>query len=270
MSMRNPLYLDLELVRNVADYYGVSYVVEALVTERGKSSTQGGGKVSVMGTQLGLEHTEGSEVESTYQIAATPLRIMNDVIDAVFEAGDIHQDLATENDGKPTLRKGAIVEIEGSLILSAASEAGSIMGRILPIMASSGGTMTEAAKAEILASMMGNNEMENQRLYKFESDWEQNIVVPVEATYLFRGNSYDDIEKDVTVFGSVQRVVADGKSVDLDQWLLPNTDRAVRRMMKRQGIEGLLEGLQQIAEINIADAQALHGPALEIRPIAIY
>lgn len=36
MPIRNPKYLDQELLQNAADYYGVSYDVETQIVETGK------------------------------------------------------------------------------------------------------------------------------------------------------------------------------------------------------------------------------------------
>lgn len=57
MAMRNPLYLDLGLLRNTADYHAVPYSVETEVIEKG-TTTEGGGVKGGTSVLLAVPSTE--------------------------------------------------------------------------------------------------------------------------------------------------------------------------------------------------------------------
>lgn len=266
MPMRNPIYLDQALMQNAADYFGVPYDLEAKVTESGTrpSTVTGSAKSGLI---------DGSDdmvaaFQTSYEIPAKPLRMMNDVIDQV----DRSNDLKTEVDLSLSVTKGDVIELQGSLKLSAASEVGSILSKIIPVVAAAKGKISAAQQATMAASMLAGASIPKRQLFELEldSDSETRVFLSIDHSHFFRTNSFDDIEADVSVFGTVERIVNENASMSFDRWILPDVDRSLRRMMQKQGLDKMLEGVNEMMDIDLDEAKSAQGPAIEIRVMAIY
>lgn len=268
MPIRNPLYLDHDLLLNVADYHGIEYGVETQIKEKGTTSLTGEGSIGFNGLGAKGGGTKGTELESSYSLPAKPLRIMNDVIDAAQIENYIV-------DVKPDMevRKRDLVEIDGTMELSAASQVGNIMSRLLPAYAATGGgPLQPAVQAQLMSELVSSPPATTKQLFKLEldADDEIGVYVAVDPAHFFRSNTVEDLEGDVSIFGSVERIVAPGAKVSTERWLLPEMDRAIRRAFKGQGLEKMLEEMKPMIGVDGEDAQYINGPAIEIRPIAIY
>lgn len=272
MPIRNPKYLDQELLQNAADYYEISYDVETQIVETGKTTSSLGGKLKLgianLGVEGGGEGSDSSEYQSTYAMPAKPLRMMNDVIDQTSNKGHVK----TCSDFEEGISKGDLVELDGFLKLSAASEVGNIMSKFLPAVASAGGKLPEAQQMAMFADMFAGSSAPSRQLYELEpeSDSEIRVFLAIEADQFFRSNGFEDIESDVSVFGTVERLVGENASMSLERWLLPDMDRSMRRMMKKQGLDKMLEGITGMVSVDLEDAKAVKGPAMEIRVMAVY
>lgn len=268
MPMRNPVYLDQEILLNAADYHGIDYAVETQVKEKGTTSADGEGSLSVPGVGGKVRRGKATELETSYAMPAKPLRVMNDVIDAAQS-----QELLRHiEDGTRGITKGDLVEMEGHLELSAASEVGNIMGRFLPAVAAGGGELQPAAQAKLMAEMVASSPATSRQLFELELDDDAGVRVflAVDPAHFFRNNTLEDLEGEVTVFGTVERIVPEGAQISTERWLLPDMDRSMRRLFKKQGLEKMLEGLEAMVSVDTSQAKSIEGPAVEIRPIAIY
>lgn len=224
--------------------------------------------VANLGVEGGGEGTDSSEYQSTYAMAAKPLRMMNDVIDQTSGMGDVK----TSADLEGGISKGDLVELDGFLKLSAASEVGNIMAKFMPAVAAAGGNLPESQQMAMFADMFAGSSTPSRQLYELEleSDTDIRVFLAIEADQFFRSNGFEDIESDVSIFGTVERLVGDNATMSLERWLLPDMDRSMRRMMKKQGLDKMLEGITGMVSVDLEDAKAVTGPAMEIRVMAVY
>lgn len=264
MVMRNPLYLDLGLLQNTADYHGIGYSVETEVIETGKTTTGGAVKGAAGPIGVSLDRTKGTERQEAYKQAANPFRVMNDVLDA------LEYSFIDLNENHEALNKGDLVIVEAELTLTATSEVGSLLGKMMPLMAAGGGVVDDSMKNDMLSAMVGGKNQPARQLYKLtELIDEQSVLVPVEGEHFFRQSSYDDLDRDVTIVAVVDRVVPSGSTRPLDTWLLPDMDRTMRRALKGS-LDAMLATLETQMGIDVEGAKTIVGPALEIRPLVIY
>ena len=270
MPMRNALYLDLELVQNVADYFGVELQVETKFVETG-------GSKSGVGVGLGFESIakasydrgKTSEVQASYEVPVRPLRALNDVIDAVEAQGEVAFDFnETPLDG---LVRGDLVRFDGLLSVSPATEVGALLSVMLPLFgSSSSGQFTPELQAQMLGALMNPPTASGPQLFTTTAGGQEStFLVSVDPAYLFRNSTFEDLASDVTVFGSVEAIVPAGQNISLERWLLPDVNPAMRRLLMEKGLGEMLKGLKT-SGLNVDAAEVVAGPALQVRPMAIY
>lgn len=274
MPLMNPIYLDLELVQTVAHFQNIEFAVQTQVEEVGHTGANAEAGLAVPGVKAGGSYQAGSEFRQSYTVLANPLKVANDVI--VGSANETKDPFTHE------VAKGDLVRFDAPLKLSDASEVGNIMARFMPAMAAGGGQITEEMKTEIMSSMFGGGKLATHRqLFVLESgdqegqdreegDAEQQMLISIDPSYFFRNNTLEDLEGEVTVFGHVERVIAAGRTESLERWLLPDMDRAARRALKGKGLTQMLQQIQPITPVDVDKAVKVVGPAIEIRPIAVY
>lgn len=270
MPLLNPIYLDAEMIDTVAHFLDIEFPVQTEVEESGVSGVNGEGGFSGLGMKAGIGFNEGTEMRQRYTVQVNALKVANDVIQAAEDNGHI-KDMTDSS-----LRKGDLVRFDAELLLSDASEVGNIMARFLPVMAAGGGEITDNMKGEIMSNMFGAGQSPaNRQLFiagaeeETDSD-DRQMLVSIEPAYFFRNNTFEDLEREVTIFGHVERVIADGRNVSLDRWLLPDMDRAARRALKGKGLAQMLEKIKPLTPIDVDKAMKVTGPAVEIRPIVVY
>ena len=128
MPFRNPRYLDLPALQNVADYYDIPLPEERQVT-RTTSSNRGGRAGISHGIEAGLERGSAEEVVEAYSVQPRPVRAMNDVVDQLLSAAQL---IDLTSDAEQAIAQGAVLQIEGELHLSPVTELGAIMAASLP------------------------------------------------------------------------------------------------------------------------------------------
>ena len=268
--MRNALYLDLELVQNVADYFGVDLQVETKFVETGGTKSGFGAALGIDSiAKASYDRGKSSEVQATFEVPARPLRAMNDVIDAVEAQGAVAFDfIETPLDG---LVRGDLVRFDGLLHVSPATEVGALLSVMLPLFSSTGGgQMTPELQAQMLGALMNPPAASGPQLFTTTATGQEStFLVSVDPAYLFRNSTFEDLASDVTVFGSVEAIVPLGQSLSLERWLLPDVNPAIRRVLLEKGLGAMLQGLKGIG-LNVDAAEFVPGPALQVRPMAIY
>jgi len=80
VSFRNPLLLDVELLRSPADYAGVEIGGAAQVTRRTLAERRGRAGIN-KGLDVGGERGATEEITESYSEELRPVRALNDVID---------------------------------------------------------------------------------------------------------------------------------------------------------------------------------------------
>ncbi len=93
----------------------------------------------------------------------------------------------------------------------------------------------------------------------------------VHPAHLFGSAAVDDIDGELTVVGTVDRLINEGDSFSLERHFLPGLNRTVRRAFQGEGVSGLLESFSNVLgrRIDISDL-SLTGPAVLLTPMTIY
>jgi hypothetical protein len=258
MAMRNPVYLDQELLQNAADYYGLR-TGDTQITEGRTSSRSGRAGVKVLDVGVDGEKESASERTASYEERLTPLRLLNDAIDAVEAAGDV-----VARDG--AFSKGSFVELEGVPEVTVASEIGAVLSKILPAIAVSGGQTTP----QDIAPLLMTEAVTVPQLFELAGAAEASIYFAVDPQYFFRTNSVESLAGEVTIFGSVERLISAGQEVPIESWLLSGATRVTRRAIEAKGLEDLISRFGPLLGPRAGADFRLHGPAIVVRPMAIY
>lgn len=270
MPFRNPLYVDQDLLVNLADYFGVTLATEGEVIRRVVDERAGHVGVNRV---VDAARRSGSmeEVTETYQSTNRPVRATNDVIDHLLNSGGV-TDLVDNPAAALVLRHP--VQVEGEVALSTATEVGGLFARFLPLLAtqaSQGPGGPDLSASEAAEFMLAPAPTEHTHMFELKGEPPTKFVLPVRPACLYGGAVMDDLEGEVTVFGLVDRLVTDGASYSLERYVLPGLNRTIRRAFPR---EKLLEMLQSFADMSGGpiDARALEveGPAALVTPLAIY
>ena len=266
MSMRNPIYLDQGLLQNIADYLGVDYPVETKIRELGARERSGGVELGLPGVPIGAKGggARSDEVERTYEAPVRPVRILNDVLDAAIEAGDVKRVVGDPN---VVIARRDLIEIDGTGTLSAISEVGQLFDQFLPAMVSMPGIASPGGPPpDLLLKLFSNESGKRPLLFDFDSPGSPVSICIQLDTEWFHGNATsDDLVGDVTVFGTVDQLVAEGEKLNLERFLMPGANRAARRMTGPEVLTGLME------KMGAANTTLeLEGPAWLVRPVAVF
>jgi hypothetical protein len=271
MAFRNPIYLNSETLRNLADYHGIELQTDAQVTRRSLDERSRKAGVN-RGLELGAGKTSTDEVTEVYTTQIRPVRAMNDVIDQLIRDESL-TDLVEDPDKAVVQRD--VVQIEGSLTLSPVTEIGAMMTSLMPMML--GAVADSPENPAFDPRMIGQVVMTNQgqaALHVLEMDTTTsggNVYVLAEPQHMFGSATPDDLEGELTIFGTVDRLVAPGASYSLERHLLPGLSRTARRLLHKEGIPKLLAGFESVVGRELQASEiAISGPALLITPIAAY
>lgn len=174
-------------------------------------------------------------------------------------------DLDTEPDSQ--LPQRSIVQVTGQLSLSRASEV-PLIRPLLPMFLSR--TQTESGSDEIsdaeAAELMFGAEARHPVVLNIDSSADYALAAILSTDSIVPGNTFDDLEDDLTVFGTIEKVLPEGRAAPLDRYVLPGLNRALRR-----AIGDLSELLATMPGEPITPSDLLvEGPGALIRPIAIF
>lgn len=266
MPIRNPVYLDQDLLQNIADYLDIGYPVETKVREVGTRERTGSAGLAIPGTGVGAKGalTSSSEVETTYEAPVRPVKVLNDVLDRAIQDEDVKQFHGAD---APNVARRDLVEIEGTVTLSAISEAGELIEKFMPmIVGMPGGTSLEGPQLALFKELISGEAGPRPLFYEVASDaLPVPAFVQIDRGWFHRNAGPDDLSGDMTVFGLLDQLVPEGGTYDLVRFLLPGANRATRRMITPESATELM------AKMGKPDQQAiLHGPAWIVRPIAVY
>lgn len=267
MPIRNPIYLDQDLLQNIADYLGIGYPVETKVRERGTRERSGSGGVGVPGTGLrgDLGRSSSDEVETTYEAPVRPVKVFNDVLDAALGAGDVKR---FDGTGVVSVGRRDLIEIEGFASLASVSEVGELLEKVLPAFASTvGAGRDEGIPEGLIAAVLSDEAAPRPLLFDLVSEDVQDLRVflQIDQGWFHRNATPDDINGEVTVFASVDQLIPEGGEVGLERFLMPGANRAARRMMGKENLADLMARLGHKDE-----PLHLEGPAWVLRPIAVF
>lgn len=273
MPFRNPLYLDLELLSNLADYFGIALPEEMNVTRRSLEQGSRGAGIDKVVVAKG-EKLQAEEVTESYSLSTRPVRLMNDLIDHIEGTGDI---VDLDVDPEATVVSGAVVLIRGDLAPSAANEVGGIMARFLPMllaMFARGDTEFEPSEAELAAAFLTEPAEVSTQLFDISEDsvvqGRRNLLI-ADPRGLRGTATLDDLEGEQTIVAHVDRIVRPQQELTLDKYLLPGLPRTLRRVIGRDELVGMVKGFEDVIGREIEPHElSLKGPALLLKPLAIF
>ena len=271
MAFRDPIYLDIPLLKNLADYYGISVPGPSTVTMRKSGGRKLGAGVSKI-VDVSVQSDKGQATEETYSTEFRPVRLVNDLIDTLLETRDLI-DLVDSPDSALTAHD--VVQIEGELVMSPATELGSLMARFFPMLLnkySAGEDEPTLDQSEILQIMMAP-QAEGNQVYDLDvaDAAERRFVIILDPQHVAENRSGDDLEGDLTVFGSIDRLLSETGSLPLTQYLFPGMNRTMRRAIRRTSLDDLLGGFSDITGQTLdASVLSVTGPGAIIKPVAIY
>lgn len=260
---RNPKYLDVSLLQNLADYNGIDLAVDSQVTRSEHEESPSEAPTDGPAANTGRIETR------TFSTPFRPVRAFNDVVDAMLRDGT-----AKHVSVSASVEPRQVIEIEGDLGVSPATEVGALMERFLPLMlrhAAESGPRRPSDR-EIAQAFMAEGTATPQ-LYEINGDdLPVKFVTVLDPSHLFRSTSMEDLEGDVSIFGLVDRVVREGAEVSLERHVLPGLNRTIRRALGSAGsIENLLEGSEQVLGRRIdPESVKLRGPAAFLTTVAVY
>lgn len=273
MAFRNPSYLNADLLSNFADYLGLDAREAAAVTRR---TLSGGGKGIGVDKVLTAraESSREEELTETYSMPLRPVRLLNALLDSP-EAMDELVDLDQEPDAAVSTR--SMVQVTGEVIPSPANAVGAIMARLMPLMMSqfsAGQDVPQPSDAQLLDAFAGEAQSDAPQLFELfidERDDEGRWFVMLEPGHLHGSATFEDVEGEVSLTAHVERVVAAKSKFSLERFFLPGISRPIRRAMGKNGLAHMLESMDEIVGQKIdADALTVHGPAVMLRPLAVY
>ena len=272
MGFRNPIYLDVALLKNLADYYGIDVPGPRQVVQR-KAGTKGKG-VGV--TKVLTAHADSEQTLETTETFSTdlrPVRLVNDVIDSLL-ASEEATDLIVSPDGPLTSQ--APVQLEGTLSLSPATEIGSLVGKFLPLMLAkyAQGESDPALGNEDLARLLSDPQSEGAQVYDVETTETSDLrfVLILDPNNMAEGRDCDDLEGEFTIFGIVDRLLSERNALSLTRYLLPGMNRTMRRAIgKGSSLDDLLTAFSSITGQTFdSSVLSVQGPGAVIKPLAIY
>lgn len=273
MPFRNPLYLDTELLSNLADYHGIALPEEMNVTRRSLEQGSKGAGIDKIILAKG-EKSREQEVTESYSISTRPVRLMNDLIDYIESSGDL-VDLDIEP--KSAVASNAVVLVRGDLAPAAANEIGEIMARFLPMlmaMLSEGQTEFEPTQAELAEAFMTESVRDTPQLFDIVEDLAvhgRRSLLVIDPSGLRGTAALDDLEGEQTVVAHVDRIVRPSQEFSLDRYVLPGLPRALRRTIGPKELAHMVDGLDDLVGRKIEPSElTLQGPALLLKPLAIF
>lgn len=272
MGFRNPRYLDVPLLTNLADYYGVEVPVTAQVVRRTLADKGRGAKVKTV-IEAHLESGKQEELTETFATELRPVRLMNDVIDHLLSEG-LLDDLVENPDAQ--LTGGAPVQLQGELIVSPVTEIGSLMARFMPLLIAQvgqGQSDFELDQAAAVQLLMGPQPESFPQVYDLDISQVEGrrFVVVADPKHLVGDVEVEDLESEVTLLGTVERLLSATTSMSLDRYLLPGMNRAMRKAFAKSSIEDLLQSFNDLPGQGVdVNSLTIHGPGAVIKPVAIY
>lgn len=261
---RTPSYIDLETLIALAHNYDIEVAPDTEVTARERGQKSKGGKagagIGSLYAGFGGDSETESEVIQKQLIKAHPTKILNQVVNQLQRDEDL------TNDINSVLSKGKIVELEEEdWIISPATDAGNFFSKMLePLKANPSLANSDDVPNEVIASAMISDLTSGPILLEREepSEEDPNVIVMLNAENILNDYSPEDLEGNLSIFGTVERIVGEGRTFSLERFYLAGLNRALRRSID-------IKQLMKDSPMEISSLE-IPGPITVIRAIAIY
>lgn len=266
---RNPLYLNVHLLRSLADYHGYDLPGDREVTRRTRDESRRRAGVDKV-INVGGEGEKEDEVTERYSLEFRPVRALNDVVDRLLREEAV-VDLTTD-ENQAVLRR-SIIQAEGELELSPVTEVGAFVSAFVPSMVEQMAAGRE--EPEFDPAIMGQMFLGGApaaAMHVFTMDVQAyHFIVLVDPKHLHEDATMDDLEGEFTLLATVDRIIPEGASKSLDRYLMPTMNRATRRMFGGKTLIEMVESLGDVLGNEIdPDALTVSGPAMIVTPVGIY
>jgi len=180
-------------------------------------------------------------------------------------------------DPEAALARFTVLQLEGDLGLSPITELAAILSAFLPSFieaAATGDKQFEPDFTQFAQAVMGRGTApEFAHVYDMDADG-RDFMVMVDPRWLIGGTEPDDLEGDLTVLGTVDRLVEEGKELSLARYVMPTMSRTMRRAMGKKGEDGLVDVLKGFGDATGQEVNEnpliVTGPLVIVEPIAIY
>ncbi|QYN38099.1 hypothetical protein K1T35_13200 [Pseudonocardia sp. DSM 110487] len=268
--MRSPKYLDVPLLRTMADYYDIPVPHDAQITRKVVESTDRG--VGFDKVAKGhRDRTASEEVTEIYQSELRPVKLFNDIIDELVVSGRACD--LTQDPGQQLIHRSPVL-FEGELELAPASEIGELLGKFLPLMLDAlarGQTDFRPSNEQLAQQFFHGSHESVPQVMKAEVEGASSDFYMILKADHYLDSSSDDLVGDMAIFGLAERIIREGSSYSLEKFLVPGLNRSMRRMMGADGLEKMISGAPQIANRTVsAEDLNIRGPAVLVNVAGIF
>lgn len=260
---RNPLYLNLNLLQNLADYMGIELVTDTEVTRQTVDERRGRVGIKKV-VDVSGEKGSTAQVTEVYTTSFRPVRAMNDVIDALLRSDDL-VDLATNPDAAFSQRD--VIQIEGTLSISPVTEMGALMAQVTPLLvdqASKGKKEFDLKPADVGKILLEDQPGDFVHVLELNlGDERPAAYVLAMPSNLFGSATMDDLTGELTILATVDRLVDAGGTFSLERHLMPGLNRTVRRAIGSHDLSDMLRSFATdvLGRTIDPDAISVKGPA---------
>jgi hypothetical protein len=257
-----PIYVDVDLVRDILDGAGVE-VPEAIdvetVVEGGRS---GGAKVALGPVGVDSRGESSSQRRETFSVKSRSSQLLELAITGLRDSSQLI-DLTLEPD--TAISRRTLVEVTGDIQVSQISDVPALMRSFAPFLERGGFTDGDDIPPEFVQLLTGTTKS-GPLILTMNTD-ASTLLLRGDTRWLLEGKDVEDVEGELTVLAYVERVLSDDQSVPLDRYVLPGMNRAMRRQFGREQVVELLE---QVVDHDASQLLDFSGPGVVARPIAVY
>lgn len=266
MVLREFLYLDSQIV---IDYLSAldGYDTEGAIEETKIGKTGFGG--SVGGGLAKAEANRDSTIETRRKLAITDPARFQKLYDMLHGSGEIQQLDAFDDAIWQQLRRGEVVEIESLIRLPQGIHfAKSIedFAPLLDLLADSGedpfNDPTQRAKIDIMNKLMKSDDNQSVPiLFQPISTPDYSFAANLSKKHLRREIS--ELESEAIIFGKIQKIIPKDQKHEICNLMPAFT--SLSKNLNRAGKRKLQNNMEKMGVV-----ENINGPAIIIRPIAVY
>lgn len=277
MTLRNPVYLDLETLEALAQYHEVDFPLPADVVER---TTQG--RSAEAGAKFGPFNAAGKggtdvELQRSYSLTPRHKTVVSRTLDDLIRKNHVRTDVSSG------VSRDELVLFEGNSSLMPSSTMGKLMHiALLALKDTEGADISQLNAQELEPGFMQHAKrafLDNDLLpiplllrLQTPADW-PSVYVNLEPGNFLESRSIDDVEGEIRVFGTVDKIIDEGDFYSAEKWLLPGWERDMRRVLMTTDIEQFFHSTASLFDVEVPEEDTkpyLSGPALLITAIAAY
>lgn len=278
MPLRNPVYLDLETLEAQAQYHEIDFPLPAEVVEKTTRA-----RSAEAGAQVGPLTARGKggkdvELQRSYTLAPKHKTVVSRAMDALIAEGHVQTDVLAG------VSRDDLLQVEGRSSLMPCSTVGKLMHIALLAMQDAEVTDFNDLDMDSLEpgflqhakrAYVDNTLLPIPLLLRLEAPADApSIYLDLQPGQFLDSRSIDDVEGEIRVLATVDKIIDDGDFYSAERWLLPGWERMMKRLtMASSSIEEAFVAFSELFDVDVPDEDIkpyLSGPALILSTIAIY